>query len=108
MINLKLSGDLMGRQVFRSLDLRGYKPHKAIVTILSAGRGPGRYAAVRRMPPRQAAAAAPYIGVKLRAGARLQQQGRVSCAVIKLKLIFICCEGAWERGCSSILGIVKK
>ena len=54
----------MGRQVFRSLDLRGYKPHKAIVTILSAGRGPGRYAAVRRMPPRQAAAAAPYIGVK--------------------------------------------
>ena len=75
MINLKLSGDLMGRQVFRSLDLRGYKPHKAIVTILSAGRGPGRYAAVRRMPPRQAAAAAPYIGVKLRAGARLQPAG---------------------------------
>ena len=31
MINLKLSGDLMGRKVFRSLDLRGYKPHKAIV-----------------------------------------------------------------------------
>ena len=41
------------------------------MTILSAGRGPGRYA-VRGMPPRQAAPGAPYIGVKYSAGARLQ------------------------------------